>query len=674
MPKRFPIFILLAAFVGLPALVRAQPVPPKAPAYFAGGKQAEKRTAASLPPGRAARLISPREFSFDRLQEPDPGAAQEHPRRIGLHRDAPSGMLEAGEWDRLEDGTAVWRMMIRSPGSRALRVRFDHFRVGTGKVWLYAGDNSEEPVGPYSGGGIYDDGEFWSAMVFGEAVVVEYIPEEGRTREAPLPFTIKSISHQLRDPRESGAALKAREPSRLESCQLDANCYPEWQSSMRMVAHMVFEEDDGQYVCTGTLVSTRNDSFKPYFLTAGHCIGDQKTARSLETYWFYQTKSCNAMPPARPTLLSEVGATLLASGSLTEGDYSLLMLRGIPSGLWFAGWDPNDPGIGAPLTGIHHPEGSWKRISFGKRVPGPSTPISIDGYYAVPDLYYHVQFDQGRVEPGSSGSPLFTGPGVLVGTLTYAPVAEQGSACDMADFVAGYGRFSTTYAAIRDYLEDVTSAPIRPSSTHLRFSVVNGAAPEPLRLMVASDSPRPVQFTALTGANWIHLSGVSAETSSNAPASLDVTVDARQFPRAGSYSGTITLQSGGAAPQTVMVTASVSLDQSRVTLSVSPDPVYEGSPDADGFRWFYSIQLEETAGVETQLTLFRIDGVDLSSEIATWFGSDRIPAGGRLSSGVRARYQYVPVEQFIEVGGRDVASDRRWSRNYSLKLLPPPSE
>jgi hypothetical protein len=40
----------------------------------------------------------------------------------------------------------------------------------------------------------------------------------------------------------------------------------------------------------------------------------------------------------------------------------------VPSGVVYAGWDPSEPPFGAPLTGIHHPMGSYKRISFGHRV------------------------------------------------------------------------------------------------------------------------------------------------------------------------------------------------------------------------------------------------------------------------------------------------------------------
>ena len=672
MPNRNPFSLLLAALI-LPVCVSAQRIPPNEPSFYEGPKQPAHRAASNPAPGRAAKLLAPREFNLGRVPPVDLADLPSKPMKIGVHRTVPGSAIEAGAWEQLPDGTYVWRVALRSPGSRALRVRFSAFAVGSGKVWIYPLEGlGDEQAGPYSSRGIYDDGDFWSGSVLSESAVIEYAPERGRTPDDGVPFSIRSISHQMIEPRQALRALKdpALRPRLLGTCQLDANCYAEWQESMRMVAHMVFEQDENQFVCSGTLVNTRNSSFKPYFLTAGHCIGDDTVARTLETHWFYQTESCNGAAPQRPRLQSEVGARLLAGSSITEGDYSLLLLRGIPAGLWFAGWDANDPAIGTPLAGIHHPKGSWKRIFFGRRVAGPAQPVSIDGYSAPPELYYHVQMEQGRVEPGSSGSPLFTGPGVLAGMLSYAQVSPTGDACDIGSLTAGYGRFSAAYPALKSFLEDDPPAAIRLGANELTFTANNGTISGPVKLAILTDSTERVRFTALAEATWIRLTQSGGETSASVPGSVEISIDPRRLPRAGMYTSTVSFQSGAGPVQMLAVRAAVSYDRSRVSLSVTPDPVYEQSPDAGGFRWFYRIQLEEAAGVETRLTMFRIDGADLSTEIPLWFGTDRIAAGGKLFTGVRARYVNAPAEQYIEVAGVDVASNQFWSRTYLLRLLP----
>ena len=85
-------------------------------------------------------------------------------------------------------------------------------------------------------------------------------------------------------------------------CALDVNCFPAWQDTKKSVAHIVFEETNGDetgtFLCSATLVSTRDNSFKPYLLTAGHCIHSEAAARSLQTYWSYESTGCNQGPPA----------------------------------------------------------------------------------------------------------------------------------------------------------------------------------------------------------------------------------------------------------------------------------------------------------------------------------------------------------------------------------------
>ena len=62
------------------------------------------------------------------------------------------------------------------------------------------------------------------------------------------------------------------------------------------------------------------------------------------------------------------GGHLLAWATIQTGDYSLVLLPSIPAGVMYSGWDPQDPAVGTPVVGISHPEGGYKRISFGNTV------------------------------------------------------------------------------------------------------------------------------------------------------------------------------------------------------------------------------------------------------------------------------------------------------------------
>ena len=176
---------------------------------------------------------------------------------------------------------------------------------------------------------------------------------------------IRAISHQARTAHD---AAPAKDPA--DYCELDANCYPEWKGTMNSVAQISFMDQGYEFLCSGSLLATRDNSFKPYFLTAGHCINNEAAARTVEAYWSYQTPSCGGASPSSrsASLKSAVGAHLIACGSIAEGDFSLILLQDAPAGTTFAGWDLSDPPLSSLLTGIHHPSGSWKRISFGERV------------------------------------------------------------------------------------------------------------------------------------------------------------------------------------------------------------------------------------------------------------------------------------------------------------------
>ena len=61
-----------------------------------------------------------------------------------------------------------------------------------GSLWLYSA--SGQVVGPYTGSGLYGDGDFWSGIVFGDSLTIEYMPDGASTKEA-VPFQIVAISH-----------------------------------------------------------------------------------------------------------------------------------------------------------------------------------------------------------------------------------------------------------------------------------------------------------------------------------------------------------------------------------------------------------------------------------------------------------------------------------------------
>ena len=98
---------------------------------------------------------------------------------------------------------------MTSPSARAMRIHFRDFAIGAGSLWLYSA--SGQVVGPYTGSGLYGDGDFWSGIVFGDSLTIEYLPDLAAAGEG-VPFQIVAISHIWDDAFGDGAEGSARLP------------------------------------------------------------------------------------------------------------------------------------------------------------------------------------------------------------------------------------------------------------------------------------------------------------------------------------------------------------------------------------------------------------------------------------------------------------------------------
>jgi len=119
---------------------------------------------------------------------------------------------------------------------------------------------------------------------------------------------------------------------------------------------------------------------------------------------------------------------------------------------------------------------------------------------------------------------------------------------------------------------------------------------------------------------------------------------------------------------TVTVNVTVPATSSAVIPSINPNPVFQTTPDAQGYSWFYTVQLSEVAGTSTTLTGFTIDGTDYSSSIGGFFGTSTIPANGTLSASLREAGVTVPATRIFSFTGRD-SSGRTWTQQTTAKFL-----
>ena len=372
--------------------------------------------------------------------------------RIGVIRPLPRKL------DVLADATVyhvaegnIRLMGLATEGAFFTRVHFTKTQIPPGaKLFVYSIKNPEEIYGPYEGTGESKDGSFWTPPMEGDGVAVEYFSPDPNATGSP--FEIREVSHIFQNPNLSPDA---------GVCNLDVTS--SYANAAQAVGYLEFTTSEGEFICTGTLLNTRSSSFIPYLITANHCFSTQSASQSLRVYWRYNSGD---FPPAGTSFTD--GSNLLATQ--TASDFTFVRLTGsLPGGLWFNGWTTSMPAAGDAVAGIHHPDGSHKRISFGSRSSQSGCPSNIPGPCGN---FLRVNWSQGVTEGGSSGSELVTGSPSdprYVGNLW-----GGGSSCATPTESDWYGRFDVTYPNISSYLDDTNSPPCTTSSISIG-QTINGS-------------------------------------------------------------------------------------------------------------------------------------------------------------------------------------------------------
>jgi hypothetical protein len=113
------------------------------------------------------------------------------PKVVGVHRALPADAVRKGKWQKTATGQQQWRLEIQSPGAAALRVEFASIQAGEGKTEV-CDKGGKRCYGPYTAQTLMDQGSFWSDVVDGDTIVIQYTG--GARSEAP-PFRLARISH-----------------------------------------------------------------------------------------------------------------------------------------------------------------------------------------------------------------------------------------------------------------------------------------------------------------------------------------------------------------------------------------------------------------------------------------------------------------------------------------------
>lgn len=316
--------------------------------------------------------------------------------------------LTQGTWYRTDDGWWVWRVTIRSEGALSLNLLFREFRLpDKARLFIYT-PAQEKVLGAYTKNNNTPERVFLVSPLPGDEITIQY-----ETREIPGKsgdFVVAAVNHDFT------GILKYTDSRRpmgypAGTCQLDVSCntVPALNDPKNSVCRIMIM---GRDLCTGTLVNNTSQNGRPYVLTANHCIDTAYKAPASLFLFNYESPYCGSLDGDVSNSLT--GSTLKAR--LTNLDFSLVELTTPPPPAfrpYYAGWTRITQ-IPDTVVSVHHPLGDIKKITTDYNAP-----LQSNWNNWVTKGFWHVlKWDAGTTEIGSSGGPMFTRDGLLIGSLS----------------------------------------------------------------------------------------------------------------------------------------------------------------------------------------------------------------------------------------------------------------
>lgn len=358
---------------------------------------------------------------------------------IGRSVPANLTMENSGTWYDLADGRKVWVLRVKTPGAIATTAEIFNLFIPAGAQLFISDPAGQTRYGAYT---VSDNGEFFgSDIVKGDEIVFEYVQPASVKGTASM--TIRDIFHLYRDVE---FVESTRDFGDAASCEVNINCSPagdNWQNQKRGVARIYVVNGTEAGWCSGTLINNLANDCKKYFLTAYHC-GQRSSGTFGPTYtqwrfyFNYEAVGCTN-PTTQPSYNMLTGCTEKAKASISGGsDFILCELTGTITAamnLYMNGWNKSTSPTGNGVS-IHHPAGDIKKISkYTTLTTSTWSGGASSAHWRV--VWTNTGNGTGVTEGGSSGSPLFDGGGLIIGTLT-----GGGSYCTATTQPDYYGKMS----------------------------------------------------------------------------------------------------------------------------------------------------------------------------------------------------------------------------------------
>tara|TARA_B100000676_G_C18089017_1_gene857748 strand:- start:93 stop:2363 length:2271 start_codon:yes stop_codon:yes gene_type:complete len=326
---------------------------------------------------------------------------------------------------------------IESEDAQAIAFHFNKFQLtNNSKMFIYD-DEQSMYIGSFNSKNNDFSGEKSTSLVKGDKVVIELTVPNNEIRELSLNLSV--VTHDFLDL----INFHGNDVSERVDCNDNVACSSgdNWRDEIDGV---VLVSGNGG-VCSASLINNTNFDKTPYIMYAAHC----NSGGSNTVYFNYQSYSCTGTQPQGYNSMS--GTQNLWIGNFNNNDGALIRLNNnIPSAYdpYYNGWNKSSASPGNNVVGIHHPDGWIKKISYN------ATGMSSNGNV------WEFRYNNGRVIPGSSGSPMFDSNKRIRGMASYiyTDYCSPSPDCYCSQtYYHGYAKFSAAWNYIDQYLDPLNT-------------------------------------------------------------------------------------------------------------------------------------------------------------------------------------------------------------------------
>ena len=363
---------------------------------------------------------------------------------------------KTGTWTTFSDSIKVWRQTIYAEGAKGLILSYKDFYIPEGaKLFIYNEDHSQV-LGAYTKSTHPKGGSFATEIISGEKITLEYVVSATSSEQPRL--VVEDVGY-IYNTRAARSYITPPKPiNQSAPCMINVNCSAgdNWKNQKRGVVLLYFKVNQLWTACSGSLVNNTKRDGTPYVLTANHCFVTDGIIdySNMLVYFNFEFPGCQNEEAIPETTRTLVGVDVLVNSPIEETSYGVIT-RGSDGALiklkdnvptewkpFYNGWDRRNIAATSGVV-IHHPNYDLKKITTYNR------PIITTTFYGImtgaPNASWQVVYDGNSVtQGGSSGSPLFSQEGLIIGTLSGGL-----SECTNLFRPDVYGKFSYHW----DYLE-----------------------------------------------------------------------------------------------------------------------------------------------------------------------------------------------------------------------------